>query len=206
MTFISSALLCGALLSSSATAIGRSAPRRQAAIAGGLQYTVGTDPLVAQNRGAQALALLRVPWQLQLPGWQIVFRGPRKGYLAMTLTPERRIEIYVRNDRPLEGLAHDIAHELGHAIDVTYNGETERANYLALRGLNPRLAWWTCSGCTDLDVPAGDFAETFAQWAGPEYRNYSNLGGRPSQDQLRAIARALYPGITADGDPAPPRG
>ena len=152
-------------------------------------------------RANDALALVRSPWQSILPGWQIVFKGSRKGYLAMTMRPERRIEVYLRSDRPTPGIAHDIAHELGHAIDVTYNTQESRATYLRLRGLAPGIDWWTCEACRDLDVPAGDFAETFAQWAGPTFHNYSNIGARLDPATLRTIAKAVFPGATADGEP-----
>ena len=198
-------ILGGAIQPSGAATATKTTPKRQAAIASGVQYDSQTgDPASAAARGVQALGLVHLAWQDVLPGWQIVFRGARKGYLAMTMTPERRIEVYVRQDRSIDAIAHDIAHELGHAVDVTYNGDSQRTQYLSLRGLDQRLTWWTCSGCTDLDVPAGDFAETFAQWAGPTYRNYSNLAPRPSQELVRTIAKAMYPGATADGDPASP--
>ena len=180
-------------------------PRRQAAVASGLQLQrEESDPNIA-TRSAEALTLIRVPWKELLPGWRIAFRGPRKGYLAMTMRPERRIEIYVRADRSVVAIAHDIAHELGHAVDVTYNTDQSRSTYLALRGLDIDQDWWTCEGCRDLDVPAGDFAESFAQWAGPVYRNYSNLGSHPDEAVLRLVAKTLFPGATADGEPVGPQ-
>ena len=180
-------------------------PRRQAAVASGLQIQrEESDPNIAA-RSAEALTLIRVPWKDLLPGWRIAFRGPRKGYLAMTMRPERRIEIYVRGDRSVVAIAHDIAHELGHAVDVTYNTDQSRSTYLALRGLDINQDWWTCEGCRDLDVAAGDFAESFAQWAGPVYRNYSNLGSHPDEANLRLVAKALFPGARADGDPVGPQ-
>jgi hypothetical protein len=33
---------------------------------------------------------------------------------------------------------------------------------MTARGINPKTPWFGCSGCTDFNTPAGDFAETFA--------------------------------------------
>ncbi len=136
------------------------------------------------ERGRKALALVKYPWQERLPGWTINFLPSRPGFYAMTFNRDHRIEIYVRPDRTTEGLAHDIAHELGHAVDVTYNSDEDRAEFLRLRGLPAKTAWWVCDRCTDLSVGAGDFAETFALWAAPPYRFYSELGSVPSEQDL----------------------
>src|SRR5437867_5015938 len=70
----------------------------------------------ALDREKAALALIEFPWQeLQ---YNIVFMAPRRGVRAMTFTGEHRIEIYVRSEDDTQLLAYDIAHELGHAIDM----------------------------------------------------------------------------------------
>lgn len=144
--------------------------------------------------GSRALALVTYPWRTMLPGWRIVFLPPRKGYLALTYRTERRIEVYVRSDRSDEGLAHDIAHELGHAVDVTFNDDASRAQFLRLRTLDPATGWWACNSCGDLQTGAGDFAETFALYAAPRFRFYSELGDVPDPAQVAAIAeRVLRP-------------
>ena len=144
--------------------------------------------------GARALSLVTYPWRTMLPGWRIVFLPPRKGYLALTYRIERRIEVYVRSDRSDEGIAHDIAHELGHAVDVTFNDDASRAEFLRLRNLDPATGWWACNSCGDLQTGAGDFAETFALFAAPRFRFYSELGEVPDVAQVAAIAeRVLRP-------------
>src|SRR5437879_13554146 len=76
-------------------------------------------------REKAALALIEFPWQ-QLQ-YDIVFMAPRHGVRAMTIPSEHRIEIYARPDDDAQLLAYDIAHELGHAIDMTFNtGETRK--------------------------------------------------------------------------------
>lgn len=146
----------------------------------------------AESLGARALARLRFPWRSELPGWEIVFLPSRPGEYGLTFRIERRIEIYVRADRNVDAIAHDVAHELGHAFDLERNGDDTRARYLRLRSLPEATPWWTCNGCTDLQVGAGDFAETFALWAAPPYRFYSALGRVPTTSQLRRIAGQVF--------------
>jgi hypothetical protein len=149
------------------------------------------------ERGRAALALLRIRPADLYPGWTIAFRPARQGLLGMTLVAQRRVEIYVRLDRPLEGTAHDIAHELGHVTDVMYNDDDMRAKYLALRD-RETTPWWTCEACTDLQVGAGDFAETFALWAAPRFRFYSDLAGEPTAEQLTAFGALLPEQVRAN--------
>ena len=157
------------------------------------------------ERGMQAMALLRMRPQDAFPGWTISFRKARSGLLGVTLVQERRVEIYVRLNRPVTGTAHDIAHELGHVTDVTYNDDQLRAQYLALRNRPPTTPWWTCSGCGDMQVGAGDFAETFALWAAPRFRFYSELAPVPTEEAMTRFARLLPSNIAsqnpADADP-----
>lgn len=153
--------------------------------------------------GEEGLALLRFDWQRALPGWQVVFFPEKAGYLGLTKRLERRIEIYVRPDRGPLGVAHDIGHELGHAVDLTFNSPDDRARYLVMRGLDEATPWWACNGCRDLSVGAGDFAESFAQWAAPPYRFYSTLAPAPTQSELATMADQLFSVVQ---EPSPIRG
>lgn len=145
------------------------------------------------TRGTAALALVRLRAQEAFPGWTIAFRPARSGLLGMTLVKQRRVEIYVRLDRPIEGIAHDIAHEFGHVADVTLNNEDQRQAFLDLRG-RPDAPWWTCDGCGDLQVGAGDFAEVFALWAAPPFRFYSEVAPKPTAAELADFS-ALLPSV-----------
>ena len=161
------------------------------------------------ERGTAALALVRLRVQDVFPGWTIAFLPARPGLLGMTLVKARRVEIYIRLDRPLGGIAHDIAHEFGHVADVTFNNDDQRQAYLDLRN-QPAGPWWTCNGCGDLQVGAGDFAETFALWVAPAYRFYSEFAPRPTANELTAfgsllpaaVVAATTPQITSDVDSA----
>jgi hypothetical protein len=149
--------------------------------------------------GRAALALLRIDWADLYPGWTIAFLPARTEYLGMTLVPQRRVEIYVRTDRSAAAIAHDIAHELGHVTDVMYNDDVSRARFLAFRGLGLATPWWTCSGCRDLQVPAGDFAETFALVAAPRYRFYSEVAAEPSAAALADFQQHVLPAAARAG-------
>jgi hypothetical protein len=148
---------------------------------------------VEERRGREALSLVALRWQELLPGWRIVFRPARPGILGMTYRPERRIEIFVRPDRPVRSVARDIAHELGHAVDVSLLTPERRSRFLELRGLGPDTAWWACNACTDLDTGAGDFAETFAWWAAPQVTFYATLAPAPGAEQLDRMALEVFP-------------
>jgi hypothetical protein len=182
----------------------RTQSRAKVKIGSGAQITREDTP--EERRGQEALALIRFNWREILPGWRVVFLPARRGYLGMTYRPERRIEMYVRMDRPAKALAHDLAHELGHAVDVTFLNSDRRATYLELRGLPSDTPWWACNSCADLDTGAGDFAETFAIWAAPRYKFYGTLAPAASADTIATMAEQVFPealGVPATTVPTP---
>lgn len=115
-----------------------------------------------EERGALAVAELSYDWQTHLPGWTIDFQPQRSGYFGLTEWSSKRITIYVRSTQSDSHLAHVIAHEVGHAIDVTYNSGSDRERWKVERGIDS--AWWPGSGLADFSTGAGDFAEAFAHW------------------------------------------
>lgn len=143
-----------------------------------------------RRRGAAALE--RIDFDPASLGYELRFLPGRPGHYGMTYPNEQRIDVWVRPDQSLDLLTHVTAHELGHAVDLAWNDEARRAEYLELRGLGAR-PWFTCDGCTDFSTPAGDFAEVFARWAvgGTDFR--STLGPPPSDDQYAEIARFFAP-------------
>jgi hypothetical protein len=145
--------------------------------------------------GAKGLDLVKFDWKRILPGWKIRFLPAKKGYLAITFREERRIDVYVRADRSPIGIAHDIGHELGHAIDVTYLNDASRSSILKVRSLEADTPWWACDACTDLKTGAGDFAETFALVVAPHYKFYSELGQEPSTEQQQQIVTVVNSAI-----------
>jgi hypothetical protein len=144
----------------------------------------------AQDRpqvvGEQALAMIDYPWQSL--GWTIEFKPGPPGYLGLAVGPERRVEIYVRDSHSVTDVAHTLAHEIGHAVDLTYGIEYRRSEYRRLRGLDPDSDWFGCDACSDYATPAGDFAEVFEYWllGGGDFR--SRLAGPPTAAELEILS------------------
>ena len=141
------------------------------------------------ERGQAALARIEFPWESKLPGWSIEFKESRSSVLGYTFTNENRIEVYVRDSMSEPLLAHVIAHEIGHAVDVTHNSGEERREWLDARGI-PGAPWWPSEGgVSDFNSGAGDFAEGFAAWQVGTGSYRSKLGPAPNSAQLELLAK-----------------
>ena len=137
--------------------------------------------------GREALAAISYPWSRLLPNWTIEFLPATDGLYGLTLVPERRIEIYVRADQSPRMVSHVIAHELGHAVDVTFNDGPDRRRWSELRDLGS-APWWPDSGATDFATGAGDFAESFAAWQVGPAGFRSTLAEPPTGTQIELLA------------------
>jgi len=126
--------------------------------------------------GKRALAL--VDYRSRL-GYRIVFAAGRPGIRAATDKVHRAITIYVRLADSPQRIAHDIAHELGHAFDARYLGPRGRHAYVVLRG-RPHAAWWPSHAGSDYASAAGDFAEVFALCHAPGREYLSTFARRPA--------------------------
>ncbi len=130
---------------------------------------VGTSPAPPQappahvTTGAQALRRLDYPWQQLLPGWTIEFKPAKAWLRGLTVADDRRIEIYVHTTNTAV-LARIVAHELGHAADLTYNDTSARRQWKSARGISTATPWWPAAGYPDFSTGSGDFAECFAAW------------------------------------------
>ncbi len=142
-----------------------------------------------QRWGQAALARMTYPWQRL--GWTITFSSGRPDLLGKTIPTTRTIEIYVRRGVPFDKIRHVVAHELGHAIDWTYNDAARRAEWQRLRGIDSSLPWfrWNAS---DFTSPSGDFAEAFAFWQ-TATADYSQLAPAPDAAALAALTPLFYP-------------
>ena len=142
-----------------------------------------------------------------LPGWRLEFRGPRAGYQGVTFPNEHLIQVYVRANTTPGLMAHVIAHEVAHAVDVTYFDEAARSGFSVLRGRDPNEIWWAGDGASDFASGAGDWAESFAWWATAGVGDWrSELGRPPDAVQQLAISALvnertgiLTPGVTTVG-------
>jgi len=118
--------------------------------------------------------------------------APRPGYRAMTFRTDHRIEVYARPADTARAVAYDIAHELGHAIDLAFNTAETRKRWMEVRKIPAETVWFGCSGCSDYTTPAGDFAETFAVLLlGPEQFR-SRIAPAPTEAE-RQILLSFFP-------------
>lgn len=140
----------------------------------------GSGP--ALELGLAALDRVSYPWAAMLPEWTIEFTEPNDDLFGLTHTRERRIEIFVRPEQTVDQLAHVVAHEIGHAVDVTLNDGDDRRAWQDARSIDD-AEWWPGSGTTDFATGAGDFAESFAAWQIGEAGFRSELGEVPTEAQ-----------------------
>jgi len=145
------------------------------------------DSVALRDRATEALASLTYPWRDRLPGWEIRFHDGTDGAYGYTLTRESVIDIYVRDEQSTELLAHVIAHELGHAIDVTLNDGDDRERWQEARGIED-APWWPDSRASDFATGAGDFAEAFAAWQVGTGAYRSELAPPPTETELAVLA------------------
>jgi hypothetical protein len=128
-------------------------------------------------KGRRALGLVNYPWRRL--GYRLVFAPGRVGVRAKTDIARRTITIYVRKTDKPERIAHDIAHELGHAYDARYLKPRDRHAYVVLRH-RPHAEWWPTAAGSDYASGAGDFAEVFALCHASSREFRSTLSPRPA--------------------------
>ncbi len=151
-----------------------------------------SDPMLAPaDLGDAAEALLPFDWQAVLPGWEIIYTSSDPDYRGLTYPYERRIEMYVRASDTPASLAGVLAHEIGHAIDVTHFSDSQRARWMSERGIGD-ADWWPSAYASDFETGAGDFAEAFAYWAVGD-PNSSRIAGVPDGPQLDLLGELLHP-------------
>ncbi len=137
---------------------------------------------------ASALAKITYAWQESLEGWTIQF-VPGEGRVAgFTWSSKKHIEIFVRPGDDADSLARVLAHELGHAVDVTLNSGDERRVWLEQRQASNKT-WWPQAGRADFTSGAGDFAEAFAYWQLRGTAVRSEIAGTPSDADLALLVQ-----------------
>ncbi len=140
----------------------------------------------------QALGLISFDWRNGLPGWELRFLDGRAGYRGLTYPDAAVIEVFIRPGDTPEQLAHVVAHEIGHAVDVARLSDIDRVAWAAARGYGTQASWWVASGGSDFASGSGDFAESFAWWQAGVGRWYGELAGPPDALQIALLAGLTY--------------
>ena len=112
--------------------------------------------------GAAAEALIDYPFRSVLEDWSIRFAPGRDAVRGLTFPQSREIEIYIREGDTAAMIARVLAHEVGHALDVTYNDDADRGTWRTARGIDDSVPWWPEDTTFDFDTISGDWAESFA--------------------------------------------
>ena len=146
----------------------------------------------SRDVAGRALGLISFDWRNGLPGWELRFLDGRSGYRGLTYPDASVIEVFVRPGDTAEGLAHVVAHEMGHAVDVARLSDTDRAAWAAARGYGAQVSWWVSSGGSDFASGSGDFAESFAWWQAAVGQWFGDLAGPPDALQTALLARLTY--------------
>ncbi len=144
-----------------------------------------------QRRGAAALASLRPATS---PARSLAFRAARGGFLGLTHMDSRRVEVFVRPcARQSDALLrHVVAHELGHAYDSAHLTPALRQAWMRARGFPVGTSWQGCDRCTDFATPAGDFAETYAQWRRGSADSRTRTARVPGPAALDRLAATFF--------------
>ena len=110
--------------------------------------------------GAEAEAMISYDWAAQLPGWTVKYQGDSAGYKGLTHRPTKTVTIYIDAGSTAHDVAEILAHEIGHALDITHFNDDQRVEWLEAR--NMPMTWWAGEGVSDFHSGAGDFAEAVA--------------------------------------------
>ncbi len=144
-----------------------------------------------QSLAGPALEAVQFPWREELPGWQVEFVSGAGNIAGYTWSREERIEVFVRPGATSSDLARILAHELGHAIDVSKNSGDERRDWLSARGAED-APWWPGNGLADFATGAGDFAESFAVWQIGDGDYRGELAPVPTPEHIELLERLSY--------------
>ncbi len=154
---------------------------------------VGFVADVHVDLGLRAESLIGYDWQAILPGWEINYEQSGGGLRAVTDRTTSEITMYIQADESPAVVAAALAHELGHAIDLTYFTDDQRFEWLEARGMP--AVWWAGDGLNDFNVGSGDFAEAVAAlWVGSP--SYSEQG--PFSETDLQLAENMIKSIKAN--------
>ena len=152
--------------------------------------------------GAQALALVRYPWQ-SIPGYTIQFQpisaAPSPGFYGNTTFTWGQTGgtsvLYVYPGETVERLAGITAFEIAHEVDAAavepQGGEAQIENIL---GIHP-ASWAPNCDCAEQGFLSGWYAAAFSNYWSPGVGNWSQLAPLPTGSTLAAVEPWMNPTI-----------
>ena len=184
----------------------RHRPRRAPAPAPAPTTTAPPPPaadLTPSQMGAQALALVRYPWQ-NIPGYSIQFLpiadAPSPGFYGNTTFTWGQTGgtsvLYVYPGETVDQLAGITAFEIGHEVDAAavepQGGEAQIENIL---GIHP-ASWAPNCDCAEQGFLSGWYASAFSNYWSPGVGDWSQIAPEPSGAVLAAVEPWLNPTIS----------
>ena len=165
--------------------------------------SASTSDLTPQELGAEALTLVRYPWQ-QIPGYSIEFLpiadAPVAGFKGNTTfrwgSPGGTSVLYVYPGETVDELAGITAFEIGHEVDAA--GLEPDGGHLAvenLLGIHP-ASWVPDCDCAEQGYLSGWYAAAFSDQWSPGVGNWSALAPMPTGATLAALQPWLDPAIS----------
>jgi hypothetical protein len=165
--------------------------------------TAPTAALTPAQMGAQALTLIRYPWQ-GIPGYNIQFLpisdAPSAGFYGNTTFTWGRTGgtsvLYVYPGETVDRLAGITAFEIGHEVDAAavepQGGEAQIENIL---GIHP-ASWAPDCDCGEQGFLSGWYAAAFSNYWSPGVGDWSQIAPEPSGAVLTSIEPWLNPTIS----------
>ena len=159
--------------------------------------------LTPTQMGAEALALVRYPWQ-SIPGYSIQFLpiadAPSPGFYGNTTFTWGQAGgtsvLYVYPGETVDTLAGITAFEIGHEVDAAavepQGGETQIENVL---NIHP-ASWAPNCDCAEQGFLSGWYAAAFSNYWSPGVGEWSQLAPEPSGAILAAVEPWLNPTIS----------
>ncbi len=152
--------------------------------------------------GAQALALVRYPWQ-RIPGYSIQFLpiadAPSPGFYGNTTFTWGQAggtsTLYVYPGETVAELAGITAFEIGHEVDAAaVDPEGGHAQIENILGIHP-ASWAPNCDCAEQGFLSGWYAAAFSNYWSPGVGNWSTIAPMPTGATLAAVEPWLNPTV-----------
>jgi hypothetical protein len=168
---------------------------------------VDTASLTPSEMGAEALALVRYPWQ-SIPGYSIEFLSiadaPSPGFYGNTTFTWGKAGgqsiMYVYPGETVDRLAAITAFEIGHEVDAAevepLDGSTGHSAIENIVGLHP-ASWAPDCDCAEQGFLSGWYAAAFSNYWSPGVGDWSQLAAEPTGATLAALEPYLNPPLAS---------